>query len=84
MILCQVKYQTISQLKPCIFEYLYLAHPDSIIYGLKVKDFRIKLANLSQELITSQIDVVCGVPNSSRIYGLEIARILKKDYIKKH
>ena len=70
-------------LKPCIFEYIYLAHPQSTIYGLKVSDFRLKIAASAAKIISNvgSIDAVCGVPNSSRVYGLEIARILKKDYI---
>ena len=75
------KYQTINYLKPCIFEYLYFARASSKIYGLSVNDFRVKLAYLSKDLIKNHIDVVCGVPSSSRVYGLELARILKKDYI---
>ena len=70
-----------SFLKPCVFEYIYFAHPDSVIYNLKVRDFRNKMAQTCKDLLTSNVDVVCGVPNSSRIYGLELARILKKDYI---
>ena len=70
-----------SFLKPCVFEYIYFAHPDSVIYNLKVRDFRNKMSQTCKDLLTSNVDVVCGVPNSSRIYGLELARILKKDYI---
>ena len=70
-----------NNFKPCVFEYIYFSHPDSTLYGLKVRDFRNKMAQSCKELIKGSIDVVCGVPSSSRIYGLEIARILKKDYI---
>ena len=75
------KEETINYLKPCIFEYLYFSRASSKIYGLSVDDFRVKLAYLSKDLIKNHIDVVCGVPSSSRVYGLELARVLKKDYI---
>jgi amidophosphoribosyltransferase len=70
-----------ENLSPCIFEYIYFSHPESTLYGLNVRDFRIKMAENCSKIINSNIDIVCGVPNSSRIYGLEIARLLKKNYI---
>ena len=75
------KYDTINSFKPCIFEYLYFLHPNSKVYNLSVREFRTKLANYCKDLIKNNVDVVCGVPNSSRIYGLELARSLKKDYV---
>jgi amidophosphoribosyltransferase len=69
-----------SNLMPCIFEYIYFAHPYSTIYGLNVNDFRLKMTQTALKLITQSVDAVCGVPNSSRVYGLEMSRLLKKDY----
>lgn len=67
---------------PCIFEYIYLCHPKSTIYGLKVEKFRIDLGRKCKEILKNyNIDVVCGVPKSARIYALEIAKILDKKYI---
>lgn len=70
-------------LKPCIFEYIYLAHPESVIYKKKVSDFRRDLAIESVKLIPKDIniDVVCCIPNSARVYAKEIARKIKKPYI---
>lgn len=74
-------YESNYSIKPCIFEYIYLAHPASTLYGLNVNKFRIKLAAAAVPLLQNDtIDVVCGVPNSSRIYALEVARLLNKPY----
>jgi len=74
-------YQTTNILQPCIFEYIYLSHPKSTIYGLNVRDFRLRIAKTCIKLLEhTTIDVVCCVPNSARIYALEIARLLKKPY----
>lgn len=69
-----------NSLMPCVFEYIYFAHPHSTLYGVNVNEFRMKMTQTAAELITQSVDAVCGVPNSSRVYGLEMARILKKDY----
>jgi len=76
------KYQTFNDFRPCIFEYIYLSHPQTTIYGLKVKDFRTRIARSCVDLLTGiKINVVCGVPNSSVDYGMEVARTLNKKYI---
>jgi len=75
------KYQTKNCFQSYIFEFLYFSRPSSTVYGLSVRDFRINLAGLSEKMIKNPIDVVCGIPSSSRVYGLELARLLKKDYI---
>jgi len=74
-------YESSFSIQPCIFEYIYLAHPNSTLYGLNVNEFRLKLASSSVPLLENySIDAVCGVPNSSRIYALEVARLLNKPY----
>ena len=69
-------------IKPCIFEYIYLAHPASTLYGVGVYQFRVKLAEklVSQIDFGDEIDYVTSIPDSSRIYGLELAKNLKKEY----
>lgn len=75
------KYQTTNFLKPCIFEFIYFSDRKSTIYGLNVTDFRISMAKSCIELLNNhQFDAICGIPNSARVYGLEIANILKKPY----
>jgi amidophosphoribosyltransferase len=77
------RHKAFFDLSPCIFEYIYLAHPDSILYGKKVKDFRRELAEISIDLLPLDIniDVVCCIPNSARVYARQIATSLNKPYI---
>lgn len=78
-----LRHKAFFDLKPCIFEYIYLAHPNSIIYGKKVKDFRRDLADASINLIPKDIniDAICCIPNSARVYAKRIAEKLNKPYI---
>ena len=75
------KYQTTNDLKPCIFEYIYLSNAKTTIYGLSVRDFRLKMAETCVKLLDGlSFDAVCGIPNSARVYALEIANLLRKTY----
>jgi amidophosphoribosyltransferase len=74
-------------LKPCIFEYIYFARPDTTINNILVYDARIKMGETLANKIMNQfpnisnnIDVVMPVPETSRIYGLCISQILNKPY----
>jgi amidophosphoribosyltransferase len=73
------------KLNPCIFEYVYLARPDSVIDGVSVYDARIRLgaelANVVQALPDWQtIDVVVPIPDSSRPSALELAAKIDRPY----
>lgn len=70
---------------PCIFEYVYLARPDSFIDNISVYSSRVrmgqKLGNkIAQEWADLDIDVVIPIPETSCDIALEIARILDKPY----
>ena len=72
-------------LNPCIFEFVYLARPDSQIDGVSVYAARLKLGEFLAEKIeamglTSKIDVVMPIPNSSRPSAMQLAMKLKLDY----
>jgi amidophosphoribosyltransferase len=63
---------------PCLFEYVYLARPDSVLDGASVYQCRInmgvKLADkILREWKDKQIDVVIPIPETSRTAALEIA-----------
>ena len=71
--------------KPCIFEYVYLARPDSTIDEISVYKSRmrmgLKLANRIRELnLVDEIDVVIPIPDSSTTAALQLAADLKKPY----
>lgn len=75
-------HKSYNDIKPCIFEYIYLAHPASTLYGVSVYNFRVKLADKLSELIhlDYDIDYVTIIPDSSRIYGIELSKKLNLDY----
>ncbi len=67
-----------AQLAPCLFEYVYLARPDSIIDGVSVHQSRmrmgVKLADkVRRERPEHDIDVIIPIPDTSRTAALEMA-----------
>ena len=71
-------------LAPCIFEFVYLARPDSIIDGASVYETRLNmgrhLADKIRDTLSGDIDVVIPVPDTSRPSALEIAHSLGIPY----
>lgn len=70
-----------TTLAPCLFEYVYLARPDSILEGISVHHSRmlmgIKLAQkVKRERPDHDIDVVIPIPDTSRTAALEMAHTL--------
>jgi amidophosphoribosyltransferase len=67
-----------ASLNPCLFEYVYLARPDSIIDGVSVYEARL---NMGERLVGKvrrhyahlDIDVVIPIPDSSRPTALQVA-----------
>ncbi len=73
------------QLNPCIFEYVYLARPDSVLDGVSVYHARLNLGEtLAQRVISTlppgEIDVVIPIPESSRPSAMQLAHRLGKPY----
>ena len=65
-------------LNPCIFEYVYLARPDSVIDGVSVYETRLRMGEQLAEKIATipeaqDIDVVIPIPESSRPSAMELA-----------
>ena len=72
-------------LNPCMFEYVYLARPDSIMDGISVYQARLNLGEtLAQRLISTippnEIDVVIPIPESSRPSAMQLAQRIGKPY----
>jgi amidophosphoribosyltransferase len=74
-----------TSLNPCIFEYVYLARPDSVIDGASVYEARLvmgeKLAGkIRRSYRHLDIDVVIPIPDSSRPSALQLAQGLGLPY----
>ena len=73
------------KLTPCIFEYVYLARPDSVIDGVSVYQTRLDMGNslaekIKREWSDKKIDVVIPIPDTSRPSALQLAIALGLDY----
>lgn len=51
----------------CLFEYVYIARPDSVINGVSVHSARFKSGELLFKEFPVEADMVCGVPDSGLI-----------------
>ena len=74
-----------TQLNPCIFEYVYLARPDSVMDGISVYQARLNLGETLAKRIVStvppnDIDVVIPIPESSRPSATQVAHLLGIPY----
>src|SRR5882672_7627311 len=72
-------------LNPCMFEYVYLARPGSVMDGVSVYQARLNLGEtLAQRLISTmppnEIDVVIPIPESSRPSAMQLAQKIGKPY----
>lgn len=73
------------KLNPCIFEFVYLARPDSVIDGISVYQARLNLGEtLAKRVISTvppnEIDVVIPIPESSRPSAANLAQLLGLPY----
>jgi amidophosphoribosyltransferase len=74
-----------ASLNPCIFEFVYLARPDSVIDGISVYETRLRMGESLAEKIKRHyrhldIDVVIPIPDSSRPSAMELSKRLNLPY----
>ncbi len=72
-------------LSPCIFEYVYLARPDSVIDGVSVYETRLLMGEyladkVAERIPVTNIDVVIPIPDSSRPSAMQLAQRLGIPY----
>lgn len=74
---------TKPQWAPCLFEYVYIARPDSTLDHINVYKTRLRLGEYLAEKIKNaklDIDVVCPVPDSARSSAIPLANKLGVRY----
>ena len=73
------------KLYPCIFEFVYLARPDSVMDGISVYQARLNLGEtLAKRVISTvppnEIDVIIPIPESNRPSAMQCAQLLGIPY----
>ena len=73
------------KLSPCIFEFVYLARPDSVLDGISVYQARLNLGETLAKRVVStvppnEIDVIIPIPESSRPSATQLAHLLGIPY----
>ena len=72
-----------SYLRPCLFEYIYFARPDSILDGRNVYEVRKKIGHeLAKENLDDKqkIDVVIPIPDSGNASALGYAEKIGRNF----
>ncbi len=72
-------------LNPCIFEFVYLARPDSVIDGISVYETRLRMGEslgrkIARDFPDLAIDVVIPIPDSSRPAAMQLSNQLNLPY----
>ncbi len=74
-----------TELTPCLFEYVYLARPDSIMDDVAVYKSRLRMGEkLAEHMLKAwpdhDIDVVIPIPDTSRTSALQLANVAGLKY----
>mmetsp|Transcript_9878 Transcript_9878/g.35203 ORF Transcript_9878/g.35203 Transcript_9878/m.35203 type:complete len:580 (+) Transcript_9878:71-1810(+) len=71
------------ELTPCIFEYIYLSRPDSVLNDISVYKFQLELGRKLAKQITTEgwdVDIVVPVPDGARPVAIELSSQLGLPY----
>ena len=72
-----------EEFAPCIFEYIYISRPDSILNNIPVYTFQLGLGTRLAKAIAARgwdIDLVCPVPDGSRPAAIQISAEMALPY----
>ena len=74
-----------THLNPCVFEFVYLARPDSTMDGISVYQARLNMGEtLAKRVVStvppSEIDAIIPIPESSRPSAMQLAQLLGIPY----
>lgn len=75
-----VRYAPVCPARPCAFEYIYFARPDSVIDGRSVYEVRKRMGKRLAEETPADIDVVVPVPDSGIAAALGYAEAIGKPF----
>ena len=77
-----LKNHVTTNIRPCVFEYIYFARQDSYINDILVYEFRknigIKIASIIDKFVLDNIDFVLPVPQTSIISACSLANVINK------
>lgn len=62
-----------SKLARCIFELIYIARPDSVVFGIPVMQFRLREGEILARHLPEDVDLVMPVPRSGICAALGVA-----------
>ena len=71
-----------SSLHPCLFEYIYIARPDSVMNGMSIYEARKQMGEALYRECPTEADIVIGAPDSGMISALGYAQASKIPYEK--
>jgi amidophosphoribosyltransferase len=79
-----IKNETLN-IKPCIFEWIYLAREESNLYGVNVYQSRLKMGeylaeSIKEKIDLNDIDLIVPVPDTSKPFALQISKMLNIPY----
>lgn len=74
------RYAPATPSRPCAFEYIYFARPDSVIDGVSVYEARKRMGRRLAEETPADIDVVVPVPDSGMAAALGYAEAIGKPF----